>query len=132
NNLGTTTAQIEAALKSNAVTGLITGLPAGTANRLLQTSFSNLLSAPVLSLPANTAINVSRNPTLSWGAVTGATAYNVQYSTSSTFGTGTTSRNGVPGNSLNITSLARRTKYFWRVQAVNGAWSSTWSFTTVR
>ncbi|MCE2848551.1 MAG: S8 family serine peptidase [Chitinophagaceae bacterium] len=132
NNLGTTTAQIEAALKSNAVTGLITGLPAGTANRLLQTSFSNLLSAPALSSPANTATNVSRTPTLSWGAVTGATAYNVQYSTSSTFGTGTTSRNGVPGNSLNITSLARRTKYFWRVQAVNGAWSNTWSFTTVR
>jgi subtilisin family serine protease len=132
NNPGSTTAQVQAGLKNVAVSGAITGLPAGTANRLLQTSFSNLLSAPALSSPANTATNVSRTPTLSWGAVTGATAYNVQYSTSSTFGTGTTSRNGVPGNSLNITSLARRTKYFWRVQAVNGAWSSTWSFTTVR
>jgi len=133
NNLGTTTAEIEAALKSNAVTGLITGLPAGTANRLLQTSFSNLLSAPALPSPANTATNVSRTPTLSWGAVTGAIAYNVQYSTSSTFGTGTTSKNGVSVNSLYITTpLARRTKYFWRVQAVNGVWSNTWSFTTVR
>jgi subtilisin family serine protease len=132
NNLGTTTAEIEAALKNNAVLGTITGLPAGTANRLLQTSFSNLLSAPALPSPANTATNVSRTTTLSWGAVTGATAYNVQYSTSSTFGTGTTSKNGVLVNSLNITSLARRTQYFWRVQAVNGAWSNTWSFTTVR
>ncbi len=234
NNLGTTTAQIETALKNNAVLGIITGLPAGsgTANRLLQSSFTppppptipvpptqispanaalgvlltgsltwnavstaisyevevstvqdfattsfnrtgitptstplsgltngtvyywrvrsrniagssdwsatrsftTVLIAPVLSSPANAATNVSRTPTLRWLASAGATTYRAQYSTTSGFTTSTTVTRDVPtGTSLVITTnLVRNTRYFWRVQAVNGAWSSTWSFTTVR
>lgn len=238
NNLGTTTAQIEAALKSNAIVGLITGISAGTANRLLQTiftplppptvapavpvqvspanaatgvsltaslswnpaataasyavqvsidpnfgttvinrsaltttssalsrltngtvyywrvnatnaagtsawsaarSFTTVFSAPVLSSPANSATNVSRTPTLGWSAAAGATTYNVQYSTSSTFttGTATITRNGVSSLSLPITTaLLRNTRYFWRVQSVRGTvisgYSASRSFTTIR
>ena len=238
NNLGATTAQVEAALKSNAVPGAITGLPAGTANRLLQSnftpppppsvapaapvlaspanaatgvsltanvswnaaatatsytlqvatdinfnsivlnrtgitttssalsaltngtvyywrvsatnvvgpsawsatrSFTTVFSAPGLLSPANAATNVSRTPTLSWAVAAGATTYNVQYSTSSTFaaGTATITRNGVAGTSLAFTTaLLARTRYYWRVQAVNGtvtsAYSGSRSFTTTR
>jgi subtilisin family serine protease len=238
NNPGATTAQVEAALKNNAVVGAITGLPAGTGNRLLQSSFTppppptvvptapaqvspanaatgvsltanlswnaattatsyavqvstdqnfattvinttgitttssalsgltngtvyywrvsatnavgtsawsaqrsftTIISAPGLSSPANAATNVSRTPTLTWSAAAGATTYNVQYSTSSTFaaGTATVTRTGVAGPSLNITpALLSRTRYYWRVQSVRGtvtsAYSASRSFTTAR
>jgi len=235
NNLGTTTAQIETALKNNAVLGAIAGIPAGTANRLLQSSFTpppppttapaapvqvspanlatavsltaslswnasatatsyavqvstdqnfntivldkpgltttshalsgltngtvyywrvnatnvvgtsawsaarsftTVFNAPALSAPANGATNVSRTPSLSWVAAAGATSYNVQYSTTSGFTTGTVTRNGVTATSLAITtSLLSRTRYYWRVQSVRGTVTSSWSsrsFTTVR
>jgi hypothetical protein len=238
NNPGATTAQVETALKNNAVVGAITGLPAGTGNRLLQSSFTppppptvvpvapaqvspanaatgvsltanlswnaagtatsytlqvatdvnfssivldrpgiattssalsgltngtvyywrvsatnvvgtstwsairsftTVINPPVLSSPANAATNVSRTPTLSWATAPGATTYNVQFSTSSTFaaGTATVTRTGVAGPSLNITpALLSRTRYFWRVQSVRGtvtsAYSASRSFTTAR
>jgi subtilisin family serine protease len=238
NNPGATTAQVETALKNSAVSGAITGLPAGTGNRLLQSSFTppppptvvpaapaqvspanaatgvsltanlswnasatatsyavqvstdqnfattvinrtgitttssalsgltngtvyywrvnatnvvgastwsatrsftTVFSAPGLLSPANAATNVSRTPTLTWSAAAGATTYNVEYSTSSTFaaGTATVTRTGVAGPSLNITpALLSRTRYFWRVQSVRGtvtsAYSGSISFTTTR
>ena len=102
-------------------------------------SFTTVINPPVLSSPANTATNVSRTPTLTWSAAPGATTYNVQYSTSSTFaaGTATITRNGVAGTSLAFTTaLLARTRYYWRVQAVNGtvtsAYSASRSFTTTR
>jgi hypothetical protein len=238
NNPGATTAQVETALKNSAVLGAITGLPAGTGNRLLQSSFTppppptvvpvapaqvspanaatgvsltanlswnaaatatsytlqvatdinfssivldrpgitttssalsgltngtvyywrvsasnvvgastwsatrsftTVFSAPGLLSPANAATNVSRTPTLTWSPAPGATTYNVQFSTSSTFaaGTSTVTRTGVAGTSLPITTaLLARTIYYWRVQAVKGtvtsAYSATRSFTTTR
>lgn len=139
NNPAATTAQVEAVLKNSAVVGAISAVPAGTANRLLQSTFKIPLAVPVLQSPANAATNVSRTPTLTWSAVAGATSYNVQYSTSSTFaaGTATVTRTGVSGLSLAITpALLSRTSYFWRVQSVNGtvtsAYSGSRSFTTIR
>ena len=235
NNPGSTTAQVEAALKNSAVVGAISSVPAGTANRLLQSSFTpppppttapaaplqvspanlatavsltaslswnasatatsyavqvstdpnfgttvinrsaltttssalsgltngtvyywrvsatnvvgtsawstvrsftTVLNAPALLSPANGSTSVSRTPTLSWAAAAEATTYNVQYSTSSNFTTGTVTRNGVTATSLAITtSLLSRTRYYWRVQSVRGTVTSSWSsrsFTTVR
>lgn len=100
-------------------------------------SFTTVLSAPALSLPANGSTSVSRTPTLSWAAASQATTYNVQYSTSSNFTTGTVTRNGVTATSLAITTaLLRNTRYFWRVQSVRGTvtsvYSASRSFTTIR
>ena len=232
NNQGATTAQVEAALKFNAVAGAITSVPAGTANLLLQSSltpppppaipatplqsspadaatavsltaslswnaaanatsyevqvstdqnfastplinrsgltttstalsgltngtvyywrvrarniagpsawstnnsFTTVLVAPGLTSPTNGVTNVSKTPTLTWTAVTGATAYNVQYSTTSGFTTGTILKNVGLATSWTISpALLGRTRYYWRVQALNGAWSTSRSFTTGR
>jgi len=92
-------------------------------------SFSTLLSAPTLSSPANASTNISRTPTLIWNASTGATSYKIQYSTTSTFSTATTQTiTGVTGTSYTfVTTLAGNTTYYWRVQAVSGTISSTYS-----
>jgi hypothetical protein len=88
------------------------------------------------STPANGASSVSIPVALSWGAASGATAY--QYCVSTSTGT-------CPGNSwtstgtqttATVSSLAAGTPYYWQVQAyVSGAWVNAdsgtwWSFTT--
>jgi ligand-binding sensor domain-containing protein len=45
------------------------------------------LSDPTLASPSNSATDVAINPTLTWNAVSGATSYTTQYSTSSSFAT---------------------------------------------
>ncbi len=91
--------------------------------------------APTLSSPANAATNVSRTPTMSWNAVTGAATYEIQISTVNTFATVTFGRTGLTARSIRVTpQLASLTGYFWRVRAVNaagtGPWSAVRSFTT--
>jgi subtilisin family serine protease len=91
--------------------------------------------APTLSSPANLAINVSRTPTMSWNAVTGATTYEIQISSINDFGAVTFGRTGLTARSIRVSpQLGSRTVYFWRVRAVNtagtGPWSAVRSFTT--
>ncbi|MBK8965335.1 MAG: M43 family zinc metalloprotease [Saprospiraceae bacterium] len=70
--------------------------------------------------------------TVSWGAVSGATNYNLQYkvSTSSTW----TTVSGIGGTSYNLTGLSAGTTYNYQVQAncsgTTGAYSGAASFTT--
>jgi hypothetical protein len=95
------------------------------------------LAAPVLVSPADRASNVSRTPTFTWNASTGATTYKVQVSTNSSFTALVVNQSGVSATSLAITSaLASRRTLYWRVQAVNGSTTSAWStsrrFTTAR
>lgn len=95
------------------------------------------VSIPTLVSPSDRASSVSRTPTLTWTAAAGATSYNVQVSTNSTFTALVVNRSGVSATSLAITTaLASRTTLFWRVQAVSGTTTSAWStsrrFTTVR
>jgi hypothetical protein len=92
---------------------------------------------PTLVSPADRASNVSRTPTLTWTASTGATSYKVQVSTNSTFTALVVDQSGVSSTSLAITTaLASRRTLYWRVQAVNGTTTSAWSaarrFTTMR
>jgi len=95
------------------------------------------VSVPTLVSPADRASNVSRTPTLTWNASTGATTYKVQVSTNSSFTALVVDQSGVSATSLPITSaLASRRTLYWRVQAVNGTTTSAWStsrrFTTAR
>jgi len=137
-NPGASPAAVSSALTSNATPGVITGVPAGTANRLLYSLFGPPppppgLAAPILASPMNGARNVPRDVTLSWNAVAGATSYRVQVSTSSTFGT-LVSDQSVTGTSTTVTGLDSRVTYFWRVNASNSTetseWSEVWSFRT--
>ena len=90
--------------------------------------------APVLSSPANAATGVAVPATLSWAASSGATSYNVQVSTSSTFTTLFLDRPGVTTTSTSVSGLAASTVYYWRVSATNAggtsAYSAARSFTT--
>ena len=95
------------------------------------------VSVPTLVSPADRASNVSRTPTLTWTAASGATSYNVQVSTNSTFTALVVNQSGVSATSLAITTaLASRRTLYWRVQAVSGSTTSAWTtsrrFTTTR
>jgi hypothetical protein len=88
-----------------------------------------------LSLPANNATNQLTATRLSWRAAARATTYEVQVSLVNTFTTTAFSRNGLTARNVTVSpALAARTRYFWRVRAVNatgaGAWSATRQFRT--
>jgi GH18 family chitinase len=91
-------------------------------------------SAPTLSSPSNTATGVSTTPTLSWNASSGATSYQLQVSTSSSFSTTVVNQSGITSTSYTPSVLTGNTTYYWRVSATNAggtsAYSTAWSFTT--
>ncbi|MEI7484658.1 MAG: YCF48-related protein [Ignavibacteriota bacterium] len=92
-------------------------------------------SAPTLISPANNSVNVPLTPNFTWNAVTNATSYKIQISTSSGFATivdsiTTLSTNyQIPAGKLNMSNT-----YYWRVNASNsfgtGSWSVVWNFST--
>ena len=94
----------------------------------------NTLSAPTPAFPTNGSTNQTTSPTLTWGAVTGATAYDMRVSTVATFASVFSSQTTLTALSASVSGLANSTTYYWEVSATNGsetsAWSSVWSFTT--
>ncbi len=91
------------------------------------------LVAPTLVSPTDLSTGISTAPTLDWNDVTGATMYEYQYSTSSSF---MTYINDYVGSSqANLTGLNNNYTYYWRVRASDGTdysdWSDVWSFTTI-
>jgi hypothetical protein len=84
-------------------------------------------AVPTLVAPADGATGVATNVTLSWNAVTGATSYDVQVSTSSNFSTTVVNQLALTTTSLATTSLQVNTTYYWRVRATNSAGSSNYS-----
>lgn len=76
-------------------------------------------AAPALLLPAPAAVNVVRNPTLSWGAVSGATSYQLWVATDTAFANIVVNPTQ-SATSFNLTNLAFGTTYYWRV-ATQGA-----------
>ena len=92
--------------------------------------------APTLTSPANGAINVGTTPTFMWNAAAGATSYSIEVATDPAFANVVASASGLAGTSwVSNVTLNTTTTYYWRVWAENacgtGAYSATWSFTTV-
>lgn len=86
-----------------------------------QYSFTTEMETPTAfnkSSPANSSINVSRTPTLSWGTSTYATTYYYRYSTTS--GGGTWTSNG-SSTSKTLPLLSANTTYYWHVYATNNS-----------
>jgi C-terminal processing protease CtpA/Prc len=92
-------------------------------------SFSTQLSVPLLSSPADGASGASVSPSLTWGAVAGATSYDVYFGTlpAPPLVTHTTATSYAPG------PLNSWTIYYWQIAARNPAdatSSAIRSFTT--
>jgi fibronectin type 3 domain-containing protein len=93
------------------------------------------VSAPACEIPANlTTSNITTtSATLNWGAVSGASGYNVQYRAAGT--TNYTTINNIGQNSFNLTGLQQSTSYEWMVQAIcsqgNSAFSTMAVFSTL-
>jgi subtilisin family serine protease len=135
-----TPAQVENGIKASATPNAITSVPSGTVNSLLFSIPGTppppaVPAAPSLISPANGSTGIAINTALTWNAVSGATSYNVQVSTSSGFGTTVYNATGITATSVSPAGLANSTKYYWRVSATNGvgtgAWSTVRNFTTI-
>jgi len=91
---------------------------------------------PLLSAPADNAIDQPTSPTLSWNASSGASSYTLQVSSANDFATFVYNDSGLTGTSRQIMGLTNSTSYFWRVRADNGygnsEWSTVWKYTTER
>ncbi|MGQ9604224.1 MAG: S8 family serine peptidase [bacterium] len=133
-----TPAEVASAIVNAASLNKISSVPSGTVNKLLYTLFDGgqptIPNPPTLVSPANGATNVSIPVTLTWNASSGATSYNVQVSTNSSFTSLVYNQTGITSTSTTVSNLSEGTLYYWRVSATNSAgtsaWSSVWSFTT--
>ena len=133
-----------------AVTGLLNATPyywrvlawniSGTSAYATPFIFTTIVAAPdvpTLVAPANGAGNVSVAPTFIWNAVTGATYYHLQISTSATFTSTVLDKDSITVPTLAVTGLLNATPYYWRVSAWNVggasayAYASPFGFTTI-
>ncbi len=90
------------------------------------TSAPSINSPPLISPPSG-ATGVSISPTLTWSGVSGASSYNLQISTSSSFSTLTVNQNGITTTSEQVSGLNSGAIYYWRVSASNSSGISGWS-----
>jgi hypothetical protein len=92
-------------------------------------------AAPTLLSPADTAGGVALSPVLDWSDVTGATSYEVQVATDSTFATVVRSATALGTSTWTVTpALSADSRYYWRARAVDGcgagSYSAPFSFNT--
>jgi hypothetical protein len=91
-------------------------------------SFDTALSATIFCSPECGAENITLTPNFSWSAVTGATSYEIEVSTTEDFATvlasGTPTINAWDG----LPQLDYSTTYYWRVRAVNNGVYSGWTY----
>ncbi|MBI3788825.1 MAG: T9SS type A sorting domain-containing protein [Ignavibacteriales bacterium] len=92
-------------------------------------------AGPGLINPPNSASDQPTTLTLSWSDMAGALSYQLQVSTSSTFGTTIFDDARISGTSQLVGPLSNATTYYWRVRAnyllFSSDWSNIWSFMTV-
>ncbi|MCL4253599.1 MAG: hypothetical protein KJ043_07465, partial [Anaerolineae bacterium] len=80
------------------------------------------LPAPTLIAPADMLVTTDTNLTFSWNSVSGATQYQIQIATDSGF-TNIIHNHTLASTSYNYT-LPGQGRYYWRVRANGGTWSS--------
>jgi photosystem II stability/assembly factor-like uncharacterized protein len=85
------------------------------------------LPPPTLALPTDGSTGVSRSPTLSWEAVSGATSYRLQISRDPGFSTTIVDEHNLTETSYAAGGLTNSTTYYWRVCACGPAGTSDWS-----
>jgi hypothetical protein len=90
------------------------------------TAASTPLPPPNLLAPSNNGTALTTRPTFEWKAVSGATGYTIQLSTSTAFSSIIATVKVSTSNYTVKSDLARSKTYYWRVMA-NGNRSSTWS-----
>jgi hypothetical protein len=78
-------------------------------------TFRTIISVPSLTLPADNATAQPLSGSLTWGAVTSATSYDVQLAT--TQDVNAVANNVASGTSYNYSGLANYTSYYWRAKA---------------
>jgi photosystem II stability/assembly factor-like uncharacterized protein len=92
-----------------------------------------VLNPPTLLTPTNGSTNVILSPTLTWNSVSGATAYDLQYSTRPNFSNAKTISD-ITTTYKQISGISKKITYYWRVRAKNtsqtGNYSSAWKFKT--
>jgi len=83
--------------------------------------------APEIVSPADSAVNVSITPTLTWSSVPEATSYQVQVASDPVFNTIVTERTGVLDTSAVMGGLSIKSTYYWRVAAIDDSGDVNWS-----
>ena len=97
------------------------------AGEISSSSIINSVKTLHLSTPtANIAADSTSQITLSWGAISMSTSYTVDYSTSLSF-TSPTTTTGITTLNRAFTGLSANTTYYFRVKAVNANDNSSWS-----
>jgi hypothetical protein len=90
---------------------------------------------PQLVSPSDNATDQPWSLTLSWNPAARATTYQVQVATDLQFTALVLDDATINGTSVDLTSLAPNTKFYWQVRAINdggpSVWSTVWSFTTI-
>ena len=104
---------------------LIFGLLFAVASTRLQAQTP--LSPPRLLAPLDRATAVRINTTFVWSSSVGATAYELQVSTDSTFPGATVMISGIGDTSYHLTELSHKTIYYWRVKATDAGGTSPFS-----
>jgi hypothetical protein len=112
-------------------------------------NFTTLVAPPGVFAkiaPVNAATSIAINPTLSWGASSGAASYEYCYDTTHDNICGGTWINTGTNTSAALTGLSTNTTYYWQVRAINltgttyandlpypppGSVGTWWSFTTI-
>ena len=105
----------------------------GQAVRLVIEYSFDAPTAPTDPIPADTAVNVPLDQILSWTAGLRTETYDVYFGTDSTPDAGEVQGNQ-SGVSFDPGTLIAGTTYYWRIDAINDAGTTTgtvWSFTTV-
>jgi len=94
---------------------------------ILKTASAGLNLIPALSEPQNHALGLSRNLTLRWQPVSGASSYYVQVADDSLFAHLVYENGNIVTNEIFLSDLEENRTYYWRVKSFHEGKTSDWS-----